>query len=105
MTDILKDTPAYRWMTDDAREEGVEQGIELGRKAEREAYLEQLRQKVVALVTIHFPKLARFAKKQISDVEDTERLLDLIVDLRLASNTDDITKYLLALDEEEPITR
>ena len=110
MTDILKDAPAYRWMTDDAREEGLVQGREQGRKQERqaaqEAMLEQLRRKFVALVAARFPKLTRLVKKQVSDIEDTERLLDLISDVKTAKSADDVVHFLLqALDEEEEITQ
>lgn len=114
MTDILKDAPAYRWMTDDAREEGLEQGLEQGieqglergrregRLAEREEILAQLREKVVGTVAERFPKLVRFTKKQISDVEETDRLLNLVIELKLATDADAVMRCLVALDEEEP---
>ena len=116
MTDILKDTPAYHWMTEDARKEGILEGREQERRAAQETILEQLRVaqeavleklrgKVVMLVTARFPKLARFAKKQVSDVEDMERLLDLISNLKIASKPDDVRQYLIALDEGDQIAQ
>lgn len=102
MTDILKDTPAYHWMTDDAREEGIEEGHKRALQEAQEAVYSRLREKVVAVVAARFPKLARFTRKQISDVEDMDTLLNLIVDLKLADKVDDVTQRLLALNEEEP---
>jgi predicted transposase YdaD len=89
MTDILKDAPAYRWMTDDAREE------------ERQEQLKELRETIMAIIEGRFPKYARFAKKQVLDATDTRRLNHLIVQLSLAQKTEDIEQYLLDIDEEE----
>ena len=93
MTDILKDAPAYRWMTDDAREEGREEG--------RKAISEQLRATVVAVVAERFPKLARFAKKQISDIEDIRLLQRLVVSMSVATDDDDVKRCLIEIEEEE----
>jgi len=113
MTDILKDLPAYKWMTDDARTEGLEKGREEGRaegrekgreegrEQEREEERERLRAKIVEIVKDRFPKLERAAKKQISDIKSRDRLLNLALDLYRVSTQDDALRLLFALEEEE----
>lgn len=88
MADILKDAPAYRWMTDDAREE------------ERQALMEQLRGTVLEVVAGCFPKFVRLAKKQVRDAKSTESLQRLLVKISLAHEDDDIEQYLWDLDDE-----
>jgi hypothetical protein len=96
MTDILKDAPAYRWMTDDVREEEQQKQLE-----ERQKRLEELRETVLAIVEGRFPKYTRLTKKLIRDATNTERLNHLIVKLSLAKETDNVEQYLLDIDEEE----
>jgi predicted transposase YdaD len=54
MMDILKDSPAYHWMTDDARNEGLEQGREEARedamRIANEAILSRFRMAVLAVI-------------------------------------------------------
>ncbi len=112
MTDILKDSPAYRWMTDDAREEGLEQGreqgleqgrkqgLELGRQQEYEVSIKQLGEVLLEVVTGRFPRFVRLAKKQIRDAKDAERLQHVLIKVSLAHENDDIEPYLWELDEE-----
>ena len=108
MTDILKDTPAYHWMTEDAREEGREQGIERGREQERQAaqetMLNQLREMTMEIIIGRFPKFVRLAKKQVRDAKDLGRLQRALVKVSLAHDDDDIEPYLWEIDEEEDQT-
>lgn len=118
MLDLFRDSPAYEWMTEDARAEGLaqglEQGLEQGRKeaekARQEALkaqeahqraLEAFQQTVVALVAERFPKLARLAQKQVRTVEEVERLQHLILRVSLTQDAAEIEELLLDLDEEE----
>lgn len=109
MTDILKESPAYRWMTDDAREEGLEQGLERGleqglergRKENGEEWLAQLRSTIIEIVSGRFPRLVRMANKLVSESTDVERLQHAIVKISLAHIDDDIEPYLWELDEKQ----
>jgi predicted transposase YdaD len=109
MTDILKDSPAYQWMTRDAREDGRVEGLEEGRKEgrvegrekEREEAVEQFRQAVIAVVSHRFPKRVRFTKKLVHLCHDMERLQKLVVNLSIAQNEADAEDYLLSFSEEE----
>ncbi len=105
MTDILKDSPAYRWMTDDAREAGLEEGIKRGRKAEREELLKELRVTVLTIVAGRYPKYLRLAKKLVRDATDVERLQSLIIRLSLSQETDTIEQFLWDLEQEDQVAQ
>lgn len=99
MTDILKDAPAYRWMTEDAREEGREEERRVLLE-QRQTLLEQLRGTVLEVVAGRFPKFVRLAKKQVRDAKSVESLQHLLVKISLAHEDDDIEQYLWDLDDE-----
>lgn len=118
MLDLFRDSPAYEWMTEDARAEGLAQGLEQGRKEAEQAReeaekarketmevhqrsLETFQQTVVALVAERFPKLARLAQKQVRAVEEVERLQQLILRVSLTQDAAEIEELLLDLDEVE----
>lgn len=109
MLDFFKDSPAYEWMTEDAREEGLAQGLAQGLeqgRAEgltqaRQQALDTFRQTVVTLITERFPKLARLARKQVGVVESLERLQHLILRVSLSQDASEIEELLLDLDEGE----
>src|SRR5258707_2887236 len=105
MTDILKDSPAYRWMTDDAREAVLEEGIKRGRKAEREELLKELRVTVLTIVAGRYPKYLRLAKKLVRDATDVERLQSLIIRLSLSQETDTIEQFLWDLEQEDQVAQ
>ena len=97
MYDILQETPVYKFMTKEAREEGLEKG----RQEAREEGCEALRQVVVDIVRKRFPKIVRLARKQVAVVDDPVRLRQLVVDISVAQNAAEVTQLLLAIDEEE----
>src|SRR5579863_2936537 len=76
MYDTLQETPIYKLFTKDAREEGRQEG--------REA----LRRAIVEIVRKRFPKMAKLAKKQVADVDDPERLSQLVVDISTAQTAE-----------------
>jgi predicted transposase YdaD len=89
MLDFFKDSPAYKWMTDDAREE------------ERQQNLEMCRQTIVMLVAARFPKLERLAKKQVRVINDMKSLQQVNIKCSLAKDADEVETLLLDLDEDE----
>jgi hypothetical protein len=90
MTDILKDSPAYQWMTRDAREEGCVQGGE-----------EVLRRTVIAVVSQRFPKRVGLTKRLVHPCHDTELMQKLIVNLSIAKNDAEAQGYLVSFGEED----
>lgn len=101
MYDILRETRAYKELTKEGREEGLEmgrlEGLEMGRREK----LQELRQTVVDVVKERFPKLVRLAKKQVVFVEDSEVLRQLIVKVSSAQTQEEAKQHLLAVDEDE----
>ena len=93
MTELFKDSPAYGWMTESAREQA--------REEERQHALVQFQETVIALITRDFPRLAKLAKKQVSQVEDTGRLQQLILQVTLTRDASQIATLLADLDEDE----
>jgi D-aminopeptidase len=109
LTDLFKDSPAYHWMTDNAREEGLAQGLAQGlvkgreeeRKVAHEEALEQFRQTILAIVAQRFPTLVRSAQRQIHFSQDMTHLQQLLINLSVvAQNTTDAEHYLLHFDDE-----
>jgi len=95
MLDFFKDSPAYEWMTEDAREEGRQQLLTAQRQT-----LEEYRQILVALIAKPFPQLARLAEKQVSAIKDQKRLQQLILRVNMAQDAAEVEVLLLDLDEE-----
>lgn len=124
MLDFFKDSPAYAWMTEDAREEvrketqqqiqqleqqlqqqtlevqqqkleAQQQTLEVQQQA-----LEKFRQTVVALVTERFPALARLAKRQVHTTEDVNLLQQAILHCSLAQDMTEVEILLLDLDKD-----
>jgi predicted transposase YdaD len=90
MDDVLRDTPVYQEMTRWAREEGLREGRQEG-----------LQQALLAIVTEHFPKLVRLAKKQMAVIEEPEVLQHLIVKMSLAQSAEEAKQYLLEVNVED----
>lgn len=86
MHDILKETPIFQEMTKDAREAGLQQGLQ---------------QALLSIIAERFPKLVRLAKKQIAVVEEPEVLQRLIVKVSVAQTLEEARQYLLEVDEDE----
>jgi hypothetical protein len=94
---IIRDTPAYKVLTKEAHEEGVQGGLEQGRQRE----LQRLRHLLLNIVRARFPKLARLAKKQGIVLEESDVLGDLIVKVNAAQTPEEAKRHLLAVDEGE----
>ncbi len=99
MNDILKESPVYQWMTDDARKEGLEQGLERGRQVEREQWLERLRNTVVEIIAARFPSSLRLAKLLVKRTRSADLLQRAVIKISLAHENDNIDPYLWELDE------
>jgi predicted transposase YdaD len=95
--DIIRETPAYKVLTKEAREEGIQEGIE----QERQRGLQLQRELLLNVVKVHFPKLARLARKQGSVIDEVEVLNDLIVKVSSAPTMEEARRHLLAVDEGE----
>ncbi|HET9919416.1 MAG TPA: hypothetical protein VFQ30_06215 [Ktedonobacteraceae bacterium] len=102
MYDVLRETPIYQEMTRTAREEGWEEGMEKGleRGLER-GRLDSAHQTLVAVILERFPRLERFARKQLSDVDDPLVLQHLTVKMSIAQTMEEAKGYLLAIDDSE----
>ncbi len=86
MHDILKESDIYQMILQEGREEG----------------LQATRQTLLRFVQARFPKLVRFATKQIAVVKDAQVLDDLIYKIGLSSLTEAEARQLFAdLDKEE----
>ncbi len=86
MHDILKESDIYQMILQEGREEG----------------LQATRQTLLRFVQARFPKLVRFATKQIAVVKDAQVLDDLIYKIGLSSLTEAQARQLFAdLDKEE----
>jgi hypothetical protein len=88
MLELFKDSPAYVWMTENAREE------------EREAACEGFRQVIVELVERRFPRLLPLAQKQVALVRDRERLQQVILHVSLDQDDSEIENLLLSLSKQ-----
>lgn len=118
MLELFKDSPAYQWMTEDAREEGLARGLEQGLERGLEQGLEQgreemrgevrkaqetFRQTLVTLVDERYPVLTGYARKQVQVVDDLERLQRAILRVSLSKDASDASRALdeLSADTEE----
>jgi len=111
--DIIRETPAYKVLTREAREEGIEigfergieqgieRGIEQGIERERQRALQLQRELLLNVVKAHFPKLVRLARKQGSVIDEAKVLNDLIVKVSSAPTMEEARRHLLAVDEGE----
>ena len=97
MTIDFKDLPAYHWMTDDARDEGLAQGREEGREEGLEA---GLRLAIVGIIEQSFPALSKFAQKQLTLIHHTTPLAKLVTQIHAAQNPDEVKRYLTDAVEE-----
>src|SRR5438876_5131611 len=82
MYDIVQQTPLYQSWTQKALEEGRKEGREEGREEGRkEGKLEGMRQTLVSIVRVRFPRLVSLAKTKVVQIDDSGALDDLIVKL------------------------
>src|SRR5690348_9197961 len=107
--DIIRETPAYKVLTRESHEEGVQEGIEIGLERGIEQGIERERQRALQLqrelllnvVKAHFPKLVRLARKQGGVIDKAKVLNDLIVKVSIARTMEEARQHLLAVDEGE----
>lgn len=102
MHDILHDTPIYQLILKEGREEGLETGFEEGlERGLLTGRLEALRQTLVNVVQIRYPKLVKLAKAQAAMADDPDMLNALIVKLVVTQSASEAKLYLLDFDEDE----
>ncbi len=63
--------------------------------------VQEFRQTLLKIVRARFPNLARLAKKQTAEIEDSVILRDLIVKMSIAQTTEDAVMYLLEVNEDD----
>ena len=89
MQDILRETWAYQEILQEGREE------------ERRQNLERLRQALLEIVQIRFPKLVRVTKGLATITDDPEVLQRLIVKMGTAQTLEEAQQHLLEVDGNE----
>ena len=89
MQDILRETWAYQEILQEGREE------------ERRQNLERLRQALLEIVQIRFPKLVRVTKGLATITDDPEVLQRLIVKMGTAQTLEEAQQHLLEIDGNE----
>lgn len=93
MTDFFKDSPAYHWITDDARTEGLERGREEGR-------MEGLRESILNIVSGRFPSIVLLTEKQLPLIQHIRPLERLVRKAIMAQTAAEVRQYLVeAVDE------
>ena len=75
--------------------------IEEGRKEGREEGKRAFQETTLTIVKERFPKLMRFAKKQVAAIEEPKVFQQLILKLISAQTMNEAKQYLLAVDEDE----
>jgi predicted transposase YdaD len=101
MFDLVKDTPVYKEMVRDAREEGREEGLKEGLEEGREeGQKEALQQMLMDIIAARFPKLVRFARRQLSDIDDPALLRLLVLKVSTAQTAEEAREQLLTIVEE-----
>jgi predicted transposase YdaD len=112
LDDILQETELYKYIMREGQEKGLQQGLQRGlqqgRKEAKEALqqaqqekLQELRQAVLDIVQVRFPKIVRIAKGQTAIIEDPKALRYLIVKMSTAQNAEEAKLYLLGEDDED----
>lgn len=91
MLDFFKESPAYKWMTDDAREEGRKEGLQHA--------LNVSRQTIVKLVAERFPALVQLAQKQVKLNDSPEKLQEVILLICATQDDGEVARLLASLDE------
>jgi flagellar biosynthesis/type III secretory pathway protein FliH len=105
LNDILRETPAYQSILqqgiEEGLEQGLEQGVERGIERERQDRLHSLRQKILQVFQMRFPKMKKLAQGPIASVEDPELLEDLLIRVAMAETAEKVLQYLQELDEDD----
>src|SRR5690242_7691103 len=101
MHDTLRESPFYQEILQEGREEGREEGLEEGlEKGHLEGKLEGLRETLLTIVQVRFPKMARLAKGLAAITEDPAVLQNLILKISLAQTFEEAQKSLIEEGEE-----
>ncbi|MEO7022098.1 MAG: hypothetical protein ABI234_18260 [Ktedonobacteraceae bacterium] len=116
---LLENSPMYKELVAEGEVKGFEKGemkgFEKGEMKGREEMRKQVEQErqrvlvaqaifretVVTAVARDFPQLAKLAKKQVSLVENLERLQRLILDVTITRDATQMAALLTALDDDE----
>jgi len=85
LRDVLRDSWAYQEIMQEGREEG------------RQQRLKDQRQRLVAIVQVHFPAIASLAQEQADVMKDPEVLQGLILKVVAAQNEEEARQLLLAI--------
>jgi predicted transposase/invertase (TIGR01784 family) len=91
MYDIVQQTPLYQSWTRKAHEEGWEEGRQEGHL---EGKLEGLRQTLVNIVRVRFPRLVSLAEAQATTIADPDLLEGLIIKVSAAHTAKEARRYL-----------
>jgi hypothetical protein len=105
---MLRDVLRESWVQADPLEDGQGDGqrqhyqkafLQGMQQANNEFVLE-LRQLLLKIVRLRFPKIGRLAKKQAALIDDTLVLRELIVKISTAQNTEEAVLHLLEVEED-----
>jgi diamine N-acetyltransferase len=97
MYDRLEDTPVYKEMIRLAIEKAR---AEVLAEALKEGQLIALRELLLSLVQIRFPKLSCLAKRLVSTIDDASMLQNLFLKISMAANLEEARQYLRESSKE-----
>jgi hypothetical protein len=101
----MKETWAFQEAALEGHEEELPQRFQMafmqGIHQAHKEILQELRQTLVKIVRLRFPKVVRLTKKQIFSIDDSAILRDLIVKMSIAETSEEAIVYLLEVDEDE----
>ena len=105
MSDMLRESPFYQEILKEGREEGLEEGFEEGlekglEKGLQEGKLGALREVLLAVVQVRFPKLVRLTRGLAAITDDPGVLQNLILKMSTAQTFEEAQQYLLEEGEE-----
>lgn len=98
MHDILRESPFYQEILQEGREEGLEEGREEGLQKGK---VEAMREMLLAIIRVRFPKLTRLAKALAAITEDPEDLQNLILKISLAQSFEEAQQCLIEEGEKD----
>jgi predicted transposase YdaD len=97
---IVQQTPLYQAWTRKAHEQGRQEGWEEGRL---EGKVEGLRQTLVNMVRVRFPRLVRLAEAQAAKIDDPDLLEGVIIKVSTAHTAKEARRYLRDEEEGNPL--
>jgi len=115
LDDMLRETPLYQYILQQGLQEGREKGLAQGREEgreegrrtgreegyekERQERLASLRQKLLTLVHVRYPRLESLARVQAVEHDDPEMLEEVLLKVALAQNAKEAERHLLAQND------